>query len=111
MNDLFYIDGPDGKPLTFASDAEVDAYRRALREAEPPLLQCLRQHRNKVLTLHQRVQDALAQPHGRGRGDALYDIETGLRFLNYAMVDDITAAERDQANFSPKAEKLLKQDP
>lgn len=40
-----YIAGPDGKPLAFASHAEVEDYQRAQPEAEPPLLQYLRKHR------------------------------------------------------------------
>ena len=90
-----YISGPDGKTLTFASDAELDAYRRAQREAEPPLLRCLRKHRSEVFHLRELAQAALAQR--RGRTAALAAIELHLCSLNHAMVDDIQAA-RDQAN-------------
>jgi hypothetical protein len=69
-----YIVGPDGKPLAFASDAELNAYRRALREAEPPLLRCLRQRREDIIDLLKLAQRALAQR--RGRTAAVSDIET-----------------------------------
>ena len=67
------ITGPDGGPLAFATHEEADAYR-VLREAEPPLLKCLRRHRAEVLHLCRLAHDALAQPRGRGCSAALEDI-------------------------------------
>jgi hypothetical protein len=88
------IGGPDGNPLAFDSYAELDAYRRARREAEPPLLRCLRQRREDVIHLLLNLpQRALAQR--RGRSAAVSDIEIGLRRLCSAMTDDIKAAEAD----------------
>jgi hypothetical protein len=89
-----YIAGPDGKPLAFASDAEVNAYHRALREAEPPLLRCLRQHHTDVCHLHELAQRALAQR--RGRTAVVSDIEYRLGRLRTLIADDIKAAERDR---------------
>jgi hypothetical protein len=88
------ITGPDGGPL--ATHQEADAYR-ALREAEPPLLKCLRRHRAEVLHLCNLAHDALAQPHGRGCSAALEDIERRLNSLNHEMVEDIYLAELDAA--------------
>jgi hypothetical protein len=45
--------------------------------------------------LYERAHDTLAQPHGRGRGAALAEIERRLNSLNIAMLDDIEAAERE----------------
>jgi hypothetical protein len=88
-----YIGGPDGKPLALPSDAELEAYRRALRDAEPPLLKCLRKHCRTVGVLQQQAKHALKQR--RGRSAALADIECSLRALIYRMAEDIQAAERD----------------
>ena len=86
---MIYIAGPDGKPMAFANEAEVEAYRRARREAEPPLLRCLRKHHAKAIALEARAQHALEQR--RGRTAALDDIKNGLRSLMIAMGDDIAA--------------------
>jgi len=97
--DPIFIAGPDGKPLAFASEAEVQAYRRAQREAEPPLLQCLRKHRHAVAALQKQAEHALKQRGGRSA--ALADIEYRLRGLINAMADDIQAA-REIAAKEPK---------
>ena len=97
------ITGPDGGPLTLATHQETDAYR-ALREAEPPLLKFLRRHRAEVLHLCRLAHDALAQPHGRGCGAALEDIERRLSSLNYEMVEDIYLAELDAAAETSRAQ-------
>jgi hypothetical protein len=89
-----YIAGPDGKPLAFASDAEVNAYHRALREAEPPSLRRQRQRHTDVCHLLELAQRALTQR--RGRTAALSDIEYRLCRLRTLIMDDIKAAERDQ---------------
>jgi hypothetical protein len=90
-----YIAGPDGKSIAFASDAEADAYRRAQREAEPPLLKCLRKHRSEVFRLHERAEDALRQRRGKGRGAAPAELESRLRDLSHAIAEDVRAAERE----------------
>ena len=97
------ITGPDGGPLAFATHEEADAYR-VLREAEPPLLKCLRRHRAEVLHLCRLAHDALAQPRGRGCSAALEDIERRLNSLNYAMVEDINLAELDAAAETSRAQ-------
>jgi hypothetical protein len=97
-----YIAGPDGKPIAFATSEEAEAYRKARREAEPPLLRCLRKHCAEVHRLHDRAHDALAQPHGRGRGATLVEIDRRLNSLFLAMLADIKAAEREIAAKEPK---------
>jgi hypothetical protein len=94
------ITGPDGGPLAFATHKEADVYR-ALREAEPPLLKCLRRHRAEVLHLCNLAHDALAQPHGCSA--ALEAIERRLNSLNYAMAEDINLAELDAAAETSRA--------
>jgi hypothetical protein len=102
-----YIGGPDGKPLAFSSDAELEAYRRALREAEPLLLKCLRKHCHAVGALQQQAGQALRQR--RGRSAALADIECRLRGLISRMADDIRAGERD-VPLPDQTQQLLEKD-
>jgi len=101
--EVIYIAGPDGKPMEFASEADLESYRRAQRDAEPPLLQCLRKHHSEVQRLRQLANDATLAPRGRGRGDALNEIARRLAWLNYAMVDDIEAATREIVAKEPKS--------
>jgi hypothetical protein len=91
-----YIAGPDGKPMEFASEAEADAYRRAQREAAPPLLQRLRKHHDMVLHWQSRAKRSLDHPRSWPRTETLVDIEKGLRNLVFAMAEDIKVAEREQ---------------
>ena len=88
-----YIAGPDGKPLAFANEVEAEAYRRAQREAEPPLLQCLRKHHSEVARLERQAREALEQR--RGRSAALTTIMVRLSNLCWLMGDDIKAAESE----------------
>jgi hypothetical protein len=89
-----YIAGPDGEPLAFANEAEVDAYRRARREAEPPWLRRLRQRHADVCRLYDKARYAGMERSGPKA--AFPDIECGLRDLCSAMKDDIKAAERNE---------------
>ena len=91
---MFYIAGPDGTPLAFANEAELEAYRRARREAEPPLLRCLRKHHAEVARLNARASHALEQR--RGRSAALDEINDRLRSLLLAMGEDIAAAAQEK---------------
>jgi hypothetical protein len=91
-NVTIYIAGPDGRPIAFESEAEIDAYRRAQREAEPPLLQCLRRHRRTIEALQQQAETAITQR--RGRAAALAAIECELRGLANVMADDIQTARK-----------------
>jgi hypothetical protein len=91
-----YIAGPDGKPIVFATHEEADAYRAAQREAEPPWLQRLRQRHSEVCRMIEEAHRALAQPHGRGRGEALNSLASGLRMLGGWLKHDIETAERDR---------------
>jgi hypothetical protein len=97
------ITGPNSELLAFATHEEADVYR-ALREAEPPLLKCLRRRRAEVLHLCNLAHNALAQPHGRGCSTALEAIERCLNSLNYAMVEDINLAELDAAAETSRAQ-------
>jgi hypothetical protein len=63
------ITGPDGKPLSFASEAECDAYRRALCENEPPSVQCLSRCKTEIIGLRQFALNAATK--SASRGDAL----------------------------------------
>jgi hypothetical protein len=90
-----YAAGPDGQPMAFANEAELEAYRRARREAEPPLLRCLRKHRAEVGRLEEQAKYALEQR--RDRSGALAAIQTRLHSLLIAMGDDIVAAARETA--------------
>jgi hypothetical protein len=98
---VIYISGPDGKPMAFANETDVEAYRRALREAEPPLLRCLRKHHAKAIALEAKVQHALEQR--RGRTAALDDIKSGLRSLILAMGADIEAGQHECVEGGPPA--------
>jgi hypothetical protein len=89
----FYVAGPDGKPLAFETEAEVTAYRRARREAEPPLLQVLRERLSAVRRLEDQLKAALEQR--RGRSATLAAVKTGLTDLRLRMREDIEAAEKE----------------
>jgi hypothetical protein len=89
-----YIAGPDGKPLAFETDADVEAYHAAQRAAEPPWLRRLREYRREVFRLRDQANVALAQRPGRSA--ALADIERGLNHLVIAMAEDIAAAKRNR---------------
>jgi hypothetical protein len=89
----------------FANEAEVEAFRRAQREAEPALIKRLRQHRDTVIYLRQQVARALAQRSGRT--EILETLAGSLRGLSNRMLDDIQAAnsqretQHDTASQSP----------
>jgi hypothetical protein len=38
------VDGPGGRLVWFETDEDAEAYKQAMREAEPPLLRRLRKH-------------------------------------------------------------------
>jgi hypothetical protein len=88
-----YMAGPDGAPKEFADEAEAAEFRRALREAEPPLLKRLRYYRNQVFYLQQKAARAVSER--RGRAWALGEIESELRGINNWMMYDIGEAERE----------------
>ena len=83
---------------------ETDAHLCAQRETEPPLLKCLRRSRVEVIRLYGLAHNALAQPHGRTRRDALENIEHRLDSLNSAMAEDIYLAEIDAAAETSRAQ-------
>ena len=88
-----YRSGPDGKMRTFADVAEVEAFKLACREAEPPLLRAMLRHRSDIHRLQELVEQALTQRYGRKA--ALTDIRTRLSGLWTEMSDEIEAARRD----------------
>jgi hypothetical protein len=90
-----FIAGPDGNPVEFETEEEAQAYRRTLREAEPPWLQRLRQRHSEVCQMVEEAHRALAQPHGRGRGEALQSLASSLRWLRGWLEHDIKTAERE----------------
>ena len=83
---------------------ETDTHLCAQRETELPLLKCLRRHRVEIIRLCGLAHNALAQPHGRTRRDALENIEGRLDSLNSAMAEDIYLAEIDAAAETSRAQ-------
>jgi hypothetical protein len=100
-----YVASPDGKPRGFATAAEADAYLRERREAEPPLLKCLRYYRDEISELFELACHARGKRNGRA--SALDKIASELLRLNNFIAHDIEEAVREATKAGAQGSQVV----